>query len=115
MVGKKENVSLGFVEGLTTNSKKILETLLLWDYSAMRANSFSISTHLNISESSAGKCLRYLKYRGIVLQSAKGSYLIVDSVKQRLMKDLGFKNSLLRHVAQINSKEEIKSNETKLQ
>ena len=99
MVGIKQNVSLGFIGGLTTNSKRILETLLLWDYSAMRANSFSISTHLNISESSAGKCLRYLKYRGLIIQSTKGSYLIVSNVKNRLTKELNLKNTLLPHIA----------------
>jgi len=99
MSGIKQNMSLGFIGGLTFNSKKILETLLLWDYEAMRANSFSISTHLNISESSAGKCLRYLKYRGLIIQSAKGSYLIVSSVKDRLTKELNIKNTLLPHIA----------------
>jgi len=99
MSGIKQNVNLGFIGGLTTNSKKVLETLLLWDYGAMRANSFSISTHLNISESSAGKCLRYLKYRGLIIQSAKGSYLIVSSIKDRLIKELNLKNTLLPHIA----------------
>lgn len=80
--GRKE--SLGFIENLTPSEKMVLECLLDWDYLSMRANSFSISNKINISQASVGKALHYLNYRGVVLKSAGRSWFINPKIKDQL-------------------------------
>jgi len=84
LLGKGRQEKVGPIEALTPSEKEVLVALFEWDYQQHRANSFSIAIKLNMAQSTVGKALQYLAYRGLAGKSQGRSWFLFPNIKEML-------------------------------
>ena len=81
MAREKENLSWNSIEGLTRAEIKVLEALEGWNHFRQPANAYFIALKADLSEGHVQRCLRHLRYRGIVLGQGRKHRLNVKVIK----------------------------------
>lgn len=83
---EKQNLTFCGLEGLKQGEIQIIKELAVWPFHIKISNAFNIAQKIGISESYVNRCIRRLKYRGIVQKSLAGSYHLTAQV-QKMVRD----------------------------
>lgn len=65
---------------LRESEVRILQVLRFWDFQNMKSTAFNISLKIKCSVNTVRSGLKYLNSRGLVMESAKGSWFIPESL-----------------------------------
>jgi len=76
------------VDNLRKSEVIVLETLLNWNYSSFKASVLAIAQKTQLSQSAVYYALIYLKSRGIISKSVKGSWFIIENLKTMFLQEI---------------------------
>ena len=85
-LGSGRQHAIGDFDTLRLSEVRVLEILLKWDYQAVNASPLNIATRGSMSYSTVWFALNYLKSRGFVRRSSKGSWFMPEHIKEHVLK-----------------------------